>query len=251
MFENIDRLKRESPLPLYYQLEEEIKRLLREGWLKEGEKIPSEREIASRLEISRMTAHRALDSLVQKNYLYREQGRGTFVAGGKKVEVISPLASFSREMENRGFSITSRVTGWKKREAFPEEEEKLQLKNQEAIFDFIRLRSLENVPVLREQVRIPVKFCPALKPDALENSSLYDIFARNYALELKEARATVEPVALVGEIAADLEVESGQLALYFEQQTYLSDGRPVELTRAYYRHEDHKFRVKLGKEYTY
>ncbi len=250
MFKKIERLDSESPLPLYYQLEQEIKRLLREGQLKEGDKIPSERKIASRLEISRMTVHRALDNLVQKNYLYREQGRGTFVSGNN-VEVISPLASFSREMENRGLAITSRITSWERRKATPGEKQKLQLEEGEEIYDFTRLRSLENVPVLREEVRIPVKFCPDLEPEVLEESSLYDFFVCKYALELKEARATVEPVALVGEIAAEMQVESGQLALYFEQQTYLNEGSPVELTRAYYRHEDHKFRIKLGKEYTY
>jgi len=249
--EKIADLNKNSSLALYQQLEQEIKRMIREGELGAGEKLPSERKLAADLDISRMTVHRALNNLEQKNYLKRKQGRGTFVAADKKIGLISPLASFSREMEDKGVKLDSEITSWHLRQANNKEALVLKLPDRSEIFVFVRLRKIEQQPALREEVKIPAKFCPDLKPADLEKNSLYDLLVNRYALELKEAEATIEPVSLAGDIAQELGVAAGELGLFFQQLTYLSEDEPLEWTKAYYSYEKHKFKFKLKKSYDY
>lgn len=73
-------IDKSSPLPIYYQIEEQLKKQIENGELKPNDSLPSEREFAERFEISRMTVRQAINNLVNDGYLYRQKGRGTFVS---------------------------------------------------------------------------------------------------------------------------------------------------------------------------
>jgi DNA-binding LacI/PurR family transcriptional regulator len=93
----ISRIKidKTSPMPLYYQLLEQIKLLIINGSMEAGTRISTERELMAQLNLSYNTVTRALRELVQEGLLEREQGRGTFVAERrqqhKTVAVVTPL----------------------------------------------------------------------------------------------------------------------------------------------------------------
>src|SRR5690606_24392950 len=69
-----------SGVPLYQQVKQVVLAALAEGEWKQGEAIPSERELASRFQVSIGTLRKAIDELAVDNILVRHQGRGTFVA---------------------------------------------------------------------------------------------------------------------------------------------------------------------------
>ncbi|GAA3330487.1 hypothetical protein GCM10020331_083250 [Ectobacillus funiculus] len=62
-----------SPLPIYYQLEEQIKKQIESGELQPGDMLPSEREYAELINVSRMTVRQAMNNLVDGGYLYRQK----------------------------------------------------------------------------------------------------------------------------------------------------------------------------------
>ena len=64
---------------LYLQVRDYILNQIEEGVLVPGEKIPPERELAEKLNVSRYTARRALQELVDEGVLYRVQGSGTYI----------------------------------------------------------------------------------------------------------------------------------------------------------------------------
>ena len=72
-------------VPLYKQLKTILKELIEKGKIKAGERILSENELISRFNVSSTTARRALNELVSEGFLYRIQGKGTFVADFKKL----------------------------------------------------------------------------------------------------------------------------------------------------------------------
>ncbi len=76
-------LDKNSPLPLYYQLAEDLRDKIRAGELKPGEQVPTERELSEMHTISRMTARQALQFLVREEVLVSRQGSGTYVAEPK------------------------------------------------------------------------------------------------------------------------------------------------------------------------
>ncbi len=66
-------------LPKYVQIKESLREEINEGYIKEGQKLPSEETLIDRFGASKMTVIRALQELVQEGYLKRIQGKGTFV----------------------------------------------------------------------------------------------------------------------------------------------------------------------------
>ena len=74
---------KESRIPIYLQLKELIKERILQGEYRPGQLIPSERELCMQYGISRMTARQAIGELQNEGYLYKLQGKGTFVSSGK------------------------------------------------------------------------------------------------------------------------------------------------------------------------
>ncbi len=73
-------LPRHSRRPAHALVRDRLLACIQEGALKEGDRLPPEPDIAARLGVSRMTANRAILSLVSDGWLHREKGKGTFVA---------------------------------------------------------------------------------------------------------------------------------------------------------------------------
>lgn len=93
-------------LPLYCQLAETIEKKIDSGKWSVGTCIPSERELSSIYNMSRITVRKAIDELERKGKLEKVQGKGTFVLNHKIVQNLNSIYSFSREMEKQG-KITS------------------------------------------------------------------------------------------------------------------------------------------------
>lgn len=74
------QLDRESPVPLARQIQEQIERLIREGWLAPGVKLPATRELAQILDVNRTTVALAYEELVAGGRARAHVGQGTFVA---------------------------------------------------------------------------------------------------------------------------------------------------------------------------
>jgi len=73
-------LKHKSGIPLYVQLKNQIKKRIQLGQWPPGQKLPTERELADELGISRNTVSSAYKELEAEGILVSQQGRGTFVA---------------------------------------------------------------------------------------------------------------------------------------------------------------------------
>lgn len=91
-----------SPLPLYHQLKEELRRFIHSGHLAPHAAIPSEPELVANYHVSRATVRQALNELVQEGLLYREHGRGTFVREQRVLPTSSAFTSLSEEITRRG-----------------------------------------------------------------------------------------------------------------------------------------------------
>lgn len=93
----------ESMLPKYYLLKEEIiKKIENEEFVAE-EMIPSERDLMDNYNFSRTTVRKAIDVLVNEGYLYKVQGKGTYVKGKKFTQGLINLTSCTEEIKSHGF----------------------------------------------------------------------------------------------------------------------------------------------------
>lgn len=70
-----------SGVPLYEQIEEQIKNQIISGEIAEGEPLPSMRILAKELKISIITTKRAYEELERDGFIYSVMGKGSFVKG--------------------------------------------------------------------------------------------------------------------------------------------------------------------------
>ena len=75
----MNRLAAQDALPLHRQLYESLRRALLDGKLPAGERLPSSRDLAQDLELSRNTVVAAINQLSVEGYLVSKIGSGTFV----------------------------------------------------------------------------------------------------------------------------------------------------------------------------
>ncbi|MDP0489110.1 MAG: GntR family transcriptional regulator, partial [Fusobacterium sp. JB020] len=68
---------------MYYQLANLIRKEIEQGLYKEGDKIPSERDLKEKFKISRVTVNKAINLLIEDGFLTRKRGQGTFINSSK------------------------------------------------------------------------------------------------------------------------------------------------------------------------
>lgn len=107
-----DVLDPESPTPLYHQLFTMLRNCIVGGVLKDGERMPSEKELAEAFKVSRITARRALHDLSTENLVARHRGRGTFVSYRYRPQPVNaPLLGMLENLEHMGRSTRIKVLG--------------------------------------------------------------------------------------------------------------------------------------------
>ena len=70
----MNKLNKNSSVPLYQQLVDEIKSQIDSGILKENDRIMTETELSDAYEVSRITVRKAISVLVDEDYLVKQQG---------------------------------------------------------------------------------------------------------------------------------------------------------------------------------
>ncbi len=111
-------LDRKSGIPYYIQLKEQIRRRITQGVWTAGTKLPTERELAESIAISRNTVSQAYKELESEGILISARGRGTFVADtllimqqeGRKEKVLRIVDVAMEEAVGLGFSIDDFVS---------------------------------------------------------------------------------------------------------------------------------------------
>src|SRR4051794_3787166 len=76
MFIHLDR---GSHVPIYLQIKDSVRTLILRGTLRPGERLPSTRQLATKLGINRMTVEAAFSQLEADGLTSSHVGRGTFV----------------------------------------------------------------------------------------------------------------------------------------------------------------------------
>ena len=78
------RTEPSSSVPIYRQIIDQIRYQVATGVLKEGDKVPSVRELAARLAVNQNTILKVYNELCRQNVLRIERGDGTYVSSGRQ-----------------------------------------------------------------------------------------------------------------------------------------------------------------------
>lgn len=233
-------INKNSPVPIYHQLEEYIKQQIENGILMEEASIPSEREYAERFQISRMTVRQAINNLVSEGYLTRQKGRGTFVNKKKVEQELQGMTSFTEDMLSRGMSPSSTLLSFQiipadKKTAFD-----LRIEENDSVYKIKRIRLADGAPMALETAYIPVELVPGLTEEN-SNLSLYQYIEEHLSLSISEATQEIEASIASSDDAETLGINIGDPILLIERISYLQNEVPFELVKSTFRADRYRF----------
>ncbi|MEK4403938.1 GntR family transcriptional regulator [Sporosarcina sp. FSL K6-6792] len=233
-------LDKQSPIPMYVQIEDYLKNQILQGDFVIGEAIPSERELTDTFDVSRMTVRQSITNLVNEGLLYREKGRGTYVATPKIEQPLSGLTSFTEDMLSRGMKPSNKLISFEK--MIPEIDimHELQLAKDEEVFVVKRIRYADDKPMAIERSYLPVKLVPNLESNDIEGS-LYSFIEKDKRLIISHASQRMEAVLVKKEDAEFLQIFMPSAVLLIERISYLTNDVPIEIVRSTYRADRYKF----------
>ncbi len=218
-----------SSAPRYLQVHDLIKNDIIEERLKQGERLPSEEELAKKYQISRMTLRKSLELLISDGYIYSLHGVGTFIAK-RPVQFNYPkMISFSAYVKAQGHEADSRVLAISEIPYDQKIYDELNLKKKQGVICICRLRIIDGLPVAIENSYHPKENYEHYHVTDVEQD-LKSIFN---LMEKSGFHATRE-MDTIGAINADkdqarlLELNPGDALLSFTTITYSKQGIPLE-----------------------
>jgi len=241
-------LDRNSPLPLYYQIQQLLLGTIRSGALKAGQPLPSEQEIAAKFRISRMTARQALKSLGDMGVAYSQRGKGTFVSPFKLEKAFRQVLSFTEETRAVGSRPSSKVLSFESFIPNAEIAGALRLKPKEKVFRLSRVRLADSLPMGIECSHLPVRLYPELDRKFDPSTSLYSALDEFYGISVHMTDEVVEAGLLDAKQARLLQASRGAPAFVFTRSSYVRSGEPVEYVKAVYRGDRYKLVNRLMRQ---
>lgn len=240
-------LLRDGATPLHAQITETLRLQIKENQLKAGENFPSERDLAERFAVSRMTVRQALRHLRQENLIYHERGVGTFVSNRKFDVHTRNLSGFSEEMVSLGLIPSSRLVGLKRETPDEQIVKDLDLDAGADVFHLERLRLADDEPMAYESTFLPSALCPELDKVDLTKNSLYQVLADNYNVQMHHAAESLEAAAATKFEAKQLDIKQDAPVLVVHRVVYTESNQPIESARTTYRADRYRATFFLTK----
>lgn len=235
---------RNLPVPLYYQVKEALLALIKEGELKEGDLIPTEREIGEKFQVSRITVRRAIDELVREGYLVTQQGKGTFVARPKIQRHMTHMKGFSEEMAEEGHRPGSRLLSLRHEKAVGYIASALKVEDEGWIWVVERLRLADDEPICVSCAYLNLPPDVFLTPAELqEQVSLWSTLQKK-GITLSRSEETIQAVAAGEREAELLEVQVGSPLLLVEGVVYSDQDIPIEYHQIFNRGDRYTYSVR-------
>lgn len=223
-FEPEIELDRESRTPLHKQISTPIEEAILGGQLKPGTLIENEVDLAKRLHVSRPTARRAMQTLVDLGLLQRKRGTGTVVTP-KRTHRPTRLSSLHDDIAAAGQKPTTEVLSYERRAATSAIASALDCEVGDHVVEVERLRLKDGVPVAILYNWIPAHLAPSR--DELEEYGLYQLFERR-GITLGSTEQSVGAERPSRRDAVLLGISVKQPVLTIERTAFDVDGQIVE-----------------------
>ncbi|WP_307805336.1 GntR family transcriptional regulator [Streptomyces spirodelae] len=235
-------MDRASPVPLYFQLSQQLESAIERGKLAPGSLLGNEIELAGRLGLSRPTVRQAIQSLVDKGLLVRRRGIGTQVVHSQ-VKRPMELSSLYDDLEAAGQRPATQVLRQCVEEATAQVAAALAVPEGTEVLLVERLRLAHGEPMAHMRNHLPAGLLTPREGE-LENTGLYRLM-RSAGVTLHSARQTVGARVADAAEAKLLGETEGAPLLTMERTTYDDTGRAVEYGSHLYRASRYSFDFQL------
>jgi GntR family histidine utilization transcriptional repressor len=217
--------------PMYQQLKDLIIGRISSGELRPADRVPSENELVEAMNVSRMTANRALRELTGEGYVKRIAGRGTFVSDFRARSHVLEVHNIADEIERRGHSYTCEVLRQSRQHARGEVAKALHVEQGIDVFHLLLVHFENGTPIQVEDRHVVADFAPGcLEQDFCRvTPSAY----LTTISPLQEAEQVVRATRPNAAIRQHLHMTDDEPCLVVIRRTW-SRGRPVTFARLHH-----------------
>ena len=235
-------LDRSSPVPLYYQLAQQLELAITNGDLKPGDRIEPEVDIAERTGLSRPTVRQAIQELVKKGLLVRRRGVGTQVVHNHMRRPVE-LSSLYDDLTRANHKPTTKVLVLKTEGADEEIATTLGVEEGAEVYVIERLRYDGDQPLAYMRNWIPADLVD-LDETNLEANGLYELL-RRAGVQMHIANQRIGAKVASSSEAKLLDVRTGAALLTMQRTTFDDAGRAIEWASSSYRADLYSYETTL------
>ncbi|ACD52711.1 MULTISPECIES: GntR family transcriptional regulator [Clostridium] len=240
----------DEKIPKYYLLKKMLAERIENEEFEINEPILSERELMEQYQMSRITVRKAIDELVNEGYLYKIQGKGTYIKTDDKSQDLFSITSCTEEVKALGMTPNKRVISTNIVNSASKHSKALNIMPKDKLFNIKRILLADNEPLNFTDSYLPYKLFAGIEKYNFEKESLYKILEEVYHVKITKARRTIEAILAKDEIAEYLDIDEGMPIILFGCTTYgIINGKeyPIETFKCYYRTDKFKFYIDQVK----
>jgi DNA-binding GntR family transcriptional regulator len=216
-----------SPVPIYHQISEQLQSAIERGALTKGDFLPSEIELAARWGVSRPTARRAIQELVDRGMLVRKRGVGTQVVNAQLRRAMR-LSSLHGDLMRAGRKPSTIIRAFTLQPADQQVAEALEVTEGSSVHYLERLRLANGEPLALMHNWLITPLLADTSSEDLQTTGLYEVLASR-RVRPRLAQQVISSKAASQDEAAVLNLPQGAPLLAMRRVMQDDTGRVVEL----------------------
>lgn len=233
-------IDKSSPIPVYFQLKNDLIKKISNGVWKPGECITSERELCELYSVSRMTIRQAIGELVQEGILIRIKGKGTYVCEPTVKQ--QDMMSFTEIIKQTGRELKTEIIGFEIIDTPDEYQDILMF---DKVYRIIRRRIVDNECVAVETVFIPVDYCGYINLEMLKGS-LYKVL-EEFGYVVSYSQSSVVAVLVNDEIRDNFNSKESFPVLKIISKTFTNKNKLIFVEESLYRSDKFMLQVNISR----
>ncbi|MBB5888706.1 GntR family transcriptional regulator [Lactovum miscens] len=195
-------------------------------------RLPSERKLSEKFNVTRTTLRQALSTLCEEGILERRAGSGTYVVGERVREMMRGTTSFTEIITSQGKTPSSKIVSYTKVLANKVEREKLGIVSGSEVIKMERVRYADETPICLEITCIPFNIIKGFKKEDITHHFFATLQSSGKIIGRSEK--TIAAKNTNQEIADYLNIKPASAILSVTQVSYFSDGEAFEYVLSYY-----------------
>lgn len=233
-------IDKNSPIPVYFQLKNDLVKKIAQGLWKPGECIASERELCEIYGVSRMTIRQAIGELVQEGVLTRLKGKGTFVC--EQTVKQQDMMSFTEMIKQTGRELRTEVINFDIIYTPDDMQDTFML---DKVYKIERRRIVDNECIAVETVFIPVDYCGHINNEMLKGS-LYKIL-EHFGYSISNSTSSIVAVDITDEIKEKFDTKENFPVLKIIGKTFANKNKVLFIEEALYRSDKFTLQVNISR----
>jgi GntR family transcriptional regulator len=238
------RIDRSTPVPLYFQIAEQLRQQMIAKKMRQGDLLTTDERVQVDFSVSRATARKAIDELVDEGLVERITGKGTFVSPPRLQVPLPAMLSFTEEMQRRGMKASARVVSVDWAPASKHATQAFGMAEDETVLRLERIRFADGKPILYSVDELPQAL--GIGPEEDFSGSLYDLM-ESRGIRLDECQNIIQAAVTNRRQSELLRVNKGFPILSLRRTSYDVAGHPVLYEDAACRGDLYSYAIRLAR----